>query len=695
MITFYVVGYTQVNHDEPTNAVKETTITSDQEEFRVPGVGEKDLLWDHVGDLTQHFVLGVEDRSTPKEFEEVNTTATLINQIENSVNVTNTDLNINSVSTRRSEENGNVMGENSSQSMVTPHLSTTIGVGVTEQEANDRFNDSDVQGKLILYPTDRNLVSHSSGSAIGNITKNLRKSLKLNKTTSAHYKPQQIIYDTSDPFSVIFGEVKTQFRTDKSINISRENRENIIGGLAVRKVEELLKKEDNEQSTFVGKGITKTFKSVNIHSFQEEKDQFGSEQEEDELKQHSEILEFGKVKSSPNEKLMFSKYDIDSNTSEENNELERFKDDDKDNNLFKEWDTVSEEQEKLLEDMVFHNHNHLDGSNRDAIPPPGRWFILLLAGNSTIVKLRQKDFAKYLKLNLAARLSLEYDEVKVNRVVFAPPRLMVNVSVIPANEGNNQDIDEEIDLEDKIFGEEEAPLHKLAETNATLLELSGEEYHVVRFLSLRSQQPIQLEDSPSATSTIVNDRHMDIEMVIYIVVGGTCAMAIIITVFFAIYRYLRTAQINWPWKGSKPLFVAPWSLPRHQRMGEEPVPTIGGPLTVIYSGNFVDRTAPSSGSWIEDFQPSSVSEPLEVPRQQPVYGFGALSNTALPEICESYTNTRQDSPRFNLDSKLHILGCRPNHYLLPHQPARINNDHKTTLDVRIQGVGVDNPNYQS
>lgn len=670
-----------MNHDEPTNAAKGTTVTSDQEDFRSPGVGEKDLLWDHVGDLSQHLVLGV---STSRDFEETNSTVLLVNQIENSVSssISNNHTYTITPSTGHTES--------SDVSVTSAHLTTVEGVDV---ETEERLNRSDVQGKLVLFPTERKVETNSFSYAIRNITKNMRKSLNPIKISTSQTRPKQIIYDTSDPFSVIFGEVKTEFRTESKINISGDDRENIIGGLAVQKVQELLKKEDLERGGFSEKEVTTTLKNIAVHSFEEERDQYGSEQEEQELRQNNEMFEFGKVKTSPHEEVVFSKYDIESKiVSTQEGHLK----DAQNENLFKEWDTVSEEQEKMVEDMILQGQNHLDGSSKDALPPPGRWFILLLAGNSTIVKLRQQDFAKYLKLNLAARLSLEYDEVKVNGVVFAPPRLMVNVSVVPSNEGNRQDLDEELDLEDKIFGEEEAPLHKLAETNATLLELSGEEYHVVRFLSLRSQQPIHMEDSPSATSTIINDRHMDIETVIYVVVGGTCALAILTTLFFALYRYLRTAQIEWPWKGAKPRFTAPWSHPRHQRMGEEAAPSIGGPLTVIYSGNFVDRTAPSSGSWIDDYQPSSAPEALEVSRQQPVYGFGAISNTALPEINDTYSNVSLESPRFNLDRKLHILGCRPNHFLLPHQPAKVNGDHhKVTLDVRIQGVGVDNPNYQS
>ncbi|XP_054260268.1 uncharacterized protein LOC128984924 [Macrosteles quadrilineatus] len=685
-------SYTQVNHDEPTNAVKETTVTSDQEDLRAPGVGERDLLWDHVGDLTQHLVLGAEPfgSSTPGDLENANTTATMANQIENSVEGSNS-----SQTEYVSKAPKGARRNNGEESAATPQvLMTSTDKSSDDSFGENRANHSDVQGKLILYPTDRKLESHNTESAMGNITKNIMKSLS-NKTKT--YRPK-IIYDTSDPFSVIFGEVRTEFKTDKSINVTNEERENIIAGLAVRKVHDLLKKEDSGKTVFKGKETTTTFKNFEVHNFEEEEERFGSEQEEREITESKEVFQFGKIKSRPSEDILFPKNDRDHHVIQENNDLRNAEQsadgNQKEKNLFKEWDTVSEEQEKMLEDMVIKGHDQMDSSNRDVIPPPGRWFILLLAGNSTIVKLRQKDFAKYLKLNLAARLSLEYDEVKVNRVILAPPRLMVNVSVVPANEGGNQDLDEELDLEDKIFGEEEAPLHKLAETNATLLELSGEEYHVVRFLSLRSQQPIQMEDSPSATSMIVNDRHMDIELIIYVIVGGTCALAILVTFFFGLWRYLRTAAINWPWSGAKPRFTPPWSLPRHQRMGEEPTPSIGGPLTVIYSGNFVDRTAPSSGSWIDDCQPPSIPDPLESTRQ-PVYGFGALSNSALPEICDSFSNITHESPRFNLDNKLHILGCRPNHFLLPHQPARSASDHKNTLDVRIQGVGVDNPNYQS
>ncbi|XP_024086435.1 uncharacterized protein LOC106667697 [Cimex lectularius] len=361
---------------------------------------------------------------------------------------------------------------------------------------------------------------------------------------------------------------------------------------------------------------------------------------------------------------------------------------------FKKWDRDSEEQEKLLENIVFQANNDTfdqmeigkTESSSDEQTGGGRWFLLLLAGNSTIVRLRQKDFAKYLKLNLAARLSLEYDEVKLNKVVLAPPRLMVNVSVVPSGMGN---LDEEFDLNERLFGEEEAPLHKLAETNATLLELSGEEYHVVRFLSLRSQQPLALDEVASETSVVVSDHHGDIERAVYIWIGTICIFLLIPLIVALCRLYLLPMKIKWPWKRDKPLFTAPWALPRHQRMEEPPAP-IGGPLKVIYSGAFVDRNGPPSGSWIEDnYQSSSILHD-EPNLENPVYGFGALDKSTVREICDPSV---LESPRFNIDSKLRILGCRPNHLLIPHTPIK-RADQKSNLDVRIP-KGLDNPNYQT
>lgn len=172
-------------------------------------------------------------------------------------------------------------------------------------------------------------------------------------------------------------------------------------------------------------------------------------------------------------------------------------------NLFERWDEASEEQEHVLEDtMRSERPIDVDDDRSSSVlaadqNTPSRWFVLLLSGNSTVAQMRRTDFAKYLKLNLAARLSLEYDEVKINRVLVVPPRLMVNVSVVPISErasaaaaavaaaaaaassssSQSSSVSDLATVSDRII-EDDDPLHNLVETNATLMELSGEEYRV-------------------------------------------------------------------------------------------------------------------------------------------------------------------------------------------------------------------------
>lgn len=186
--------------------------------------------------------------------------------------------------------------------------------------------------------------------------------------------------------------------------------------------------------------------------------------------------------------------------------------------LFERWDEASEEQERVLEEAM-KSERPGDGEPSAASSvlaadqnTPSRWFVLLLTGNSTVAQMRRTDFAKYLKLNLAARLSLEYDEVRINRVLVVPPRLMVNVSVVPVSEraaaaaaaAATAGVDAATGVDDIAASaavtaapsfshvsaydsssrigsnrvEDDDPLHNLVETNATLMELSGEEYRV-------------------------------------------------------------------------------------------------------------------------------------------------------------------------------------------------------------------------
>ncbi|KAJ4430207.1 hypothetical protein ANN_22417 [Periplaneta americana] len=434
-------------------------------------------------------------------------------------------------------------------------------------------------------------------------------------------------------------------------------------------------------------------------------------------------------------------------------------------NPYAHWDSDSEEQEHEMElqriqelsqeeleqdEAMRTSSDELTDDDLEISSPStststsGRSYLLLLAGNSTIVRLRQKDFAKYLKLNLAARLSLEYDDVRVNRVVLAPPQLLVNVSVVTPSEATDPEnaLEEEASFDDAVLKEEE-PLHLLAETNATLLELSGEEYHVVRLLSLRSHPPdkkLDVDDDLPSTSTIISDRHNDVELVIYTAVGGACALVILATLFITFGRYLRIADIQWPWRRPKSMYSS-WTLPsthlRHRRMGDEYPATTATPPTVIYSGSFAARAAAASSSansWVDEYQAQSSViltddaasagggamlgiGAMKLSTANPLYTDlemgGAAGNVIMGHNAALYAETpsvqRHQSP-----SKLHIFSCRPGSIVIPaavpapqhhvrrNIPDSVQPQTKAAadtrpLDVRVKEdlrLGHDNPNYQ-
>ncbi|KAJ9578075.1 hypothetical protein L9F63_025065, partial [Diploptera punctata] len=357
--------------------------------------------------------------------------------------------------------------------------------------------------------------------------------------------------------------------------------------------------------------------------------------------------------------------------------------------------TLSEEETEQ-QDFDKISKKYFDDSFNERLESPpspspsslttGRSYLLLLAGNSTIVRLRQKDFAKYLKLNLAARLSLEYDDVRVNRVVLAPPQLLVNVSVVTPSEAvaavDSEDaFEEEAGLDDAVLKEEE-PLHMLAETNATLLELSGEEYHVVRLLSLRSHssdKKLDEEDDSPGMATIISDKHGDIEFVIYTTVGGACALVILATLLLTFGRYLRLADIQWPWRRNKPMYTS-WN--------EFPSQTTAPP-TVIYSGTFAARAAAaaSANSWVDEYQsqPGAIlsdevgNAPIlgsKIPPGNTLYTDlemgGGPGNVIMGHNAALYAET--SSVQRQSPSKLHLYSCRPGTIVI--QPAVPTSHHQ-------------------
>ena len=94
------------------------------------------------------------------------------------------------------------------------------------------------------------------------------------------------------------------------------------------------------------------------------------------------------------------------------------------------------------------------------------WLLFFLTGNTTIASRRQTDLSTYLRLNLAARLDADYNDVTINRIVMKHACVLVNVSVEPSH----------------LDGVGRRGLDDLGQGNVTLLELSGQEFLVERIL---------------------------------------------------------------------------------------------------------------------------------------------------------------------------------------------------------------------
>ncbi|VVC25618.1 Hypothetical protein CINCED_3A013907 [Cinara cedri] len=371
--------------------------------------------------------------------------------------------------------------------------------------------------------------------------------------------------------------------------------------------------------------------------------------------------------------------------------------------LFERWDEASEEQERVLEDAMRSERPFYEGGGDSSSSPsssssssvlaadqntPSRWFVLLLSGNSTVAQMRRTDFAKYLKLNLAARLSLEYDEVKINRVLVVPPRLMVNVSVVPVSERAStaaaavaaaataaaaaaaasssssswpSSLSSAADpsISDRVI-EDDDPLHNLVETNATLMELSGEEYRVERFMSLKSQKPQTMEEA----AAVVSNRHADIDFFIYATVGPLCFIVVLGFLLRTLYKYVRKHSVQWPWKRK---FRQPSFWPggrvdqRHHRMTDEcsgdcgdsrgdcgaslslaeEIGGCGSSVNVIYSGEFEQSQQQQlSGSWLDDanFVPDDSLDRIRTPTllrtaaPQPTTAAAIMNNNTFTDI---------------------------------------------------------------
>ena len=97
---------------------------------------------------------------------------------------------------------------------------------------------------------------------------------------------------------------------------------------------------------------------------------------------------------------------------------------------------------------------------------PWPWMLFVLSGNTKVASRRQRDLGTYLRLNLAARLDADYNDVAINRILLTQDSILANISVEPSH----------------LVGTGAVGLETLGQGNVTLLELSGHEFTVDRII---------------------------------------------------------------------------------------------------------------------------------------------------------------------------------------------------------------------
>ena len=112
------------------------------------------------------------------------------------------------------------------------------------------------------------------------------------------------------------------------------------------------------------------------------------------------------------------------------------------------------------------------------------WFVLPLEQNTTFAALKKENIVKYLKTDLAVRLSLEYNKMKINTLIVLPTSLISNTSLPVIN--LTTQVDEQVDIAFGTRSSNSSSLrHELNGLNMTVVDLSGLSYYVLQLLSFK------------------------------------------------------------------------------------------------------------------------------------------------------------------------------------------------------------------
>ena len=155
-----------------------------------------------------------------------------------------------------------------------------------------------------------------------------------------------------------------------------------------------------------------------------------------------------------------------------------------------------------------------------------KWGLLSISGNSTIVKLRKKDFLTYLKMNLASLIGSEFDLVRVTSISYTPG-VLVNVSL-------------DWSLQKRIL----KSLKSLASHNDTLLDLSGEHFNLTEYVPmdeiLRPKALSPLEGSTNVGGAAAADPRQ-MQTLIYLIIGITIAFILTSTLIFSVCHCIKAS----------------------------------------------------------------------------------------------------------------------------------------------------------
>ncbi|QQP41302.1 Uncharacterized protein FKW44_015625, partial [Caligus rogercresseyi] len=136
------------------------------------------------------------------------------------------------------------------------------------------------------------------------------------------------------------------------------------------------------------------------------------------------------------------------------------------------------------------------------------WVLLYLRGKEESIKspLKRQDFIDDLKLNLASRLSLRYEDLHLNRL-DSQDGLRVNFSIISSSSPFHKEEEEHLRLLGQLVGKEPFVLHRIQKSDVSPLSPMGH-IHPYSHTANSPSEPVNSDEQ--------------VELMLYLTIGGLC-----------------------------------------------------------------------------------------------------------------------------------------------------------------------------